>query len=68
MQQVKVKDARRFPKGFKSVGPFIRHLGGYKEYYRWLRNNPIRSNKIPRNSSCPCGSGKKYKRCCINKQ
>ena len=20
--------------------------------------------KIPRNTSCPCGSGKKYKRCC----
>ena len=23
--------------------------------------------KIGRNSPCPCGSGKKYKRCCINK-
>lgn len=25
------------------------------------------SNKIGRNEPCPCGSGKKYKRCCINK-
>ena len=23
--------------------------------------------KISRNTLCPCGSGKKYKRCCINK-
>jgi hypothetical protein len=29
---------------------------------------PVRSEpKIPRNSPCPCGSGKKYKHCCINK-
>jgi len=23
--------------------------------------------KIGRNDSCPCGSGKKYKKCCIGK-
>ena len=23
--------------------------------------------KIGRNNPCPCGSGKKYKKCCINK-
>lgn len=23
--------------------------------------------KIGRNESCPCGSGKKYKKCCMNK-
>ena len=23
--------------------------------------------KIKRNDKCPCGSGKKFKRCCINK-
>jgi len=26
-----------------------------------------RSPKIGRNESCPCGSGKKYKKCCLNK-
>jgi len=27
---------------------------------------PARSgSRIPRNASCPCGSGKKYKRCCL---
>jgi uncharacterized protein YecA (UPF0149 family) len=25
------------------------------------------SNKVGRNEPCPCGSGKKYKKCCLNK-
>jgi len=25
-------------------------------------------NKIRRNEFCPCGSGKKYKRCCMSGQ
>ena len=25
---------------------------------------PLQSTKIGRNSPCPCGSGKKYKKCC----
>ncbi|MGB8720870.1 MAG: SEC-C metal-binding domain-containing protein [Desulfobacterales bacterium] len=24
----------------------------------------VKSEKIGRNSPCPCGSGKKYKKCC----
>ncbi len=27
-----------------------------------------KTNKIGRNDPCPCGSGKKYKKCCLNKQ
>lgn len=30
-------------------------------------NNPNRV-KIGRNDPCPCGSGKKYKKCCIGKK
>ena len=26
------------------------------------------SKKIGRNDPCPCGSGKKYKKCCLNRQ
>jgi SEC-C motif-containing protein len=26
--------------------------------------NIVNSNKVGRNDSCPCGSGKKYKKCC----
>jgi curved DNA-binding protein CbpA len=29
---------------------------------------PIYVEKIGRNDPCPCGSGKKYKKCCLNKQ
>ena len=27
---------------------------------------PIASPKVGRNTACPCGSGKRYKRCCLN--
>jgi len=30
---------------------------------------PLHGNeKIGRNDACPCGSGKKYKRCCLEQQ
>ncbi|MFU8878027.1 MAG: SEC-C metal-binding domain-containing protein [Wenzhouxiangellaceae bacterium] len=25
---------------------------------------PVRSQRIGRNQPCPCGSGRKYKKCC----
>ena len=28
----------------------------------------VRGEKIGRNDPCPCGSGKKYKKCCLNKE
>jgi hypothetical protein len=28
--------------------------------------NHVSANKIGRNDPCPCGSGKKYKKCCVN--
>ncbi|MGI6554114.1 MAG: preprotein translocase subunit SecA [Bacillota bacterium] len=28
------------------------------------RKEPVRSKKVGRNDLCPCGSGKKYKKCC----
>jgi methionyl aminopeptidase len=30
-------------------------------------NQPLRSTKIGRNAPCPCGSGKKFKKCCALK-
>lgn len=31
-------------------------------------SSPIRiETKVNRNDPCPCGSGKKYKKCCMNK-
>lgn len=35
-------------------------VGGEKKVAR----KPVRSVKVGRNDPCPCGSGKKYKRCC----
>lgn len=29
-----------------------------------VKPTPARSKKVARNAPCPCGSGKKYKRCC----
>lgn len=36
-----------------------------KEYNR--SKIVVKDKKIGRNDPCPCGSGKKYKQCCINK-
>jgi preprotein translocase subunit SecA len=30
-----------------------------------MRSSPVRKSKVGRNDSCPCGSGKKYKNCCL---
>jgi len=43
-----------------------------REEGRWLcaggqmnpRSAPVHVTKVGRNDSCPCGSGKKYKKCC----
>lgn len=29
-----------------------------------IKKQPVRKEKVGRNSPCPCGSGKKYKQCC----
>lgn len=34
------------------------------QYMELYSSQPIKSNKIGRNDPCPCGSGKKYKKCC----
>ena len=33
-----------------------------------VRVPPVRSNKVGRNEPCPCGSCKKYKKCCLLKE
>lgn len=42
-----------------------------KEHNQWLyvdgdiiESPPVIHNKVGRNARCPCGSGKKYKKCC----
>ena len=38
-----------------------------KEFMRKMRTKPLVRDylKIGRNDPCPCGSGKKYKKCCL---
>lgn len=37
-------------------------------YRNRLLSKPVTNKiKVGRNESCPCGSGKKYKKCCLNK-
>ncbi len=44
--------------------PTAENLGGDGT----VKKKPVRTvNKIGRNDPCPCGSGKKYKNCCIDK-
>ncbi len=64
---------------FELYDDVINSWSGYKEsdddefedvYSENDSYNPIQqavSNKIGRNEPCPCGSGKKYKKCCIDK-
>ncbi len=49
------------------TGHFVK-IGGrwlYADGYNGTR--PVRVDKIGRNDPCPCGSGKKYKKCCALK-
>ena len=60
---------------YKSNGQqFVHHERSAfcRENGRWVyesgiidpKSKPITSNKVGRNDPCPCGSGKKYKKCC----
>jgi SEC-C motif-containing protein len=44
------------------VSHFVRREG--KWYYDAGSLQPLRVSKAGRNAPCPCGSGKKYKKCC----
>lgn len=46
----------------------IRRAGGYGAYIKKIKSEArIQSIKVGRNDKCPCLSGKKFKKCCINK-
>jgi|TARA_R100000234_G_scaffold57587_1_gene34793 uncharacterized protein YecA (UPF0149 family) len=42
-------------------------MGGWGKYYEYLKSQKTikrSAPKIGRNDPCPCGSGKKNKKCC----
>jgi peptide deformylase len=45
----------------------IDHLNGMTIMDRKMISTVINAAKIGRNEPCPCGSGKKYKKCCLKK-
>lgn len=47
----------------REISTFIRNSG---LWYYLDGSNEISRKKLGRNASCPCGSGKKFKRCCLN--
>jgi len=42
----------------------INHLNGVEEDVRPKSERPLPPKSFDRNEPCPCGSGKKYKKCC----
>jgi hypothetical protein len=59
-----------------TVLSYFHQRGDWKTHYKSLEeifsmNNPMLANitsNVGRNDLCPCGSGKKYKNCCLNKK
>ncbi len=50
----------------KDIGDIKENIKRIKEWKTELGQSKIR--KIKRNERCPCGSGKKYKNCCLNRK
>jgi len=48
------------------AAPPQRPIADYFDYFGQTNNAPaVKSPKVGRNEPCPCGSGQKYKRCCL---
>ena len=50
----------------RALSPLQRRLAPMLEQFKTQQT--IYNRKTGRNEPCPCGSGKKYKKCCLNKQ
>ncbi len=57
---VQIKSSEE-PKREQVAKPTSVSLGGGD---KTMKKQPVRKQKIGRNDPCPCGSGKKYKKCC----
>ena len=56
---------RILPESVKVIQEFAAVLDEQRQNKLKLeRSTPVRSEKIGRNKPCPCGSGKKYTKCC----
>lgn len=53
-----------FPQAVAEYAALGRSIQKVRSLTEEVENLPVRSEKTGRNDPCPCGSGKKYKRCC----
>lgn len=62
-----VEQAREFVKKNPKLAGFIKPMELEPTPRQLLRTpvNPIASGRVGRNDPCPCGSGKKFKKCCL---
>jgi hypothetical protein len=61
------KYAKDFLELFKEVikdESYVERLARHYFLFKEVVNTEVKGIKIGRNESCPCGSGKKYKKCC----
>ncbi|WP_204661666.1 SEC-C metal-binding domain-containing protein [Fusibacter tunisiensis] len=47
--------------------PRLKPLPDQPFVYKSDEQNDVKKEKVGRNDPCPCGSGKKYKKCCLGK-
>ena len=56
----------KLKEGFDSIGVTHQDFPGLPEFDYPQQETVVRSEpKVGRNEPCPCGSGKKYKKCCL---
>ncbi len=65
VQMARPEEVTRFEEEAKAQ-PMILRRGGQEEETEEVKQQPVKrdSKKVGRNEPCPCGSGKKYKKCC----
>lgn len=65
VQMARPEEVARFEEKAKAQ-PMILRRGGQEEETVEVKQQPVKreSKKIGRNEPCPCGSGRKYKKCC----
>jgi len=50
---------------YQNQGRNNQYIGKRRSDYSSIVNPAKKANKVGRNAPCPCGSGKKYKKCCL---
>ncbi len=71
-KQKKLQEALPYYERASQLG-FAQEIDWVSQLKRLMNNSEkkqqnVKSGKVGRNDPCPCGSGKKYKKCCLNNQ